>query len=285
MAEAVTHYKKTLPPHIHSGNCLAKRCWGQALALTPLFIAACFSGHAEILRILLISLVSGIAFDFLSAKFLEKKEKLQNGETVLMAILFSLLMPSKCPSEIVVLGMFFAIVGAKELFGGTGSYLLHPLLLARVFLQVSFPETMSEPMLFAASGNIWTLVAVGAGGGILLKQKQGYWETPILFSGICFICEVLFGGSMIPLTFFGGVLFTAIFLLADPAGMPLTRKGTAFFVSGAAFLSSRLGPGGFSIATVGYAVLLMNLLTPWLDVVFKPVPYKSKHRMLATYSL
>ena len=81
------------------------------------------------------------------------------------------------------------------------------------------------------------------------------------------------------------VLFTGFFLLAEPVGMPLTRKGTAVFVLGAAFLSSRLGPEGFSIAAAGYAVLSMNLLAPWLDIVFKPVPYKAKQKIRATYSL
>jgi electron transport complex protein RnfD len=283
VVEAAPHYKKTLPPHIHSGDCLAKRHWGQVLALAPLFIAACFSGHAEILSILLVCLVSAVAFEFLSAKLFRKKERLKNGETILIAALFSLLMPSKCPSEIVILGVFLAIVGGRELFGGTGSYLLHPLLLARAFLQISFPGAMNEPMLLAGGGNLWTLVAIVAGGGILLKQRQGYWETPVLFSAVCFICEPLAGGSAMPLAFFSGVFFTAIFLLADPVGMPLTRKGTALFAIGAAFLSSRLGAEGFSIAAVGYAVLFMDLLTPWLDVALKPVSYKTKHLTRATY--
>jgi Na+-translocating ferredoxin:NAD+ oxidoreductase RnfD subunit len=85
-----------------------------------------------------------------------------------------------------------------------------------------------------------------------------------------------------PLAFFSGVFFTAIFLLADPVSMPLTRRGTAFFAIGAALLSSR-GAEGFSIAAAGYAILLMNLLTPWLDIGLKPVPYKAIDPNKATY--
>ncbi len=283
MAEATLSYKTALPPHIHSADSLAKRNWGQTLALVPVFIAACFIGHAEILRVLLICLVSATAFEFMAAKLFKKKENLRGGEAVLVAALFALLLPSKCPSEVVILGVFMAVFVAKELFGGTGSYLLHPLLLARVFLQVCFPKVMSEPMLLAGDGNVWTLVALGIGGILFFMQKQGYWETPVLFMSACFICEALFGGRQMPLAFFSGVILTSFFLLADPVTLPLTRKGTTLFVLGAGFLSSRLGPEGFSIHSAGYAILSMNLLTPWLDVWLKPVPYKAKHALKATY--
>jgi electron transport complex protein RnfD len=143
MAEATLSYKTSLPPHIRSADSLARRYWGQVIALAPLFVAACFTGHAQILRVLLICLVSTIAFEFLASKFFQKKENLRNGEAVLAAALFALLMPPRCPSEVVILGVFVAVCVAKELFGGTGAYLLHPLLLARVFLQICFPRVMT----------------------------------------------------------------------------------------------------------------------------------------------
>jgi Na+-translocating ferredoxin:NAD+ oxidoreductase RnfD subunit len=284
VTEAKTFYRTALPPHVHSADSLAKRYWGQLIALVPVFVTACLMGPAEILRVFLICLVSTTAFEFLAAKLFRKKENLKNGEAVLAAALFSLLMPSRCPSEVVVLGVFMVVFAAKELLGGAGSYPLHPLFLARIFLQLCFPKVMSEPMLLVGGGSVWTLASFGLGGIILLKQKQGYWETPIFFMSVCFICEVLFGGQGTPAAFFSGVLLTSFFLLADPVTLPLTRKGTALFVLGAAILSSRLSPEGFSIRSVGYAVLLMNLLTPWLDVWLKPIPYKAKHSLKVTYS-
>jgi len=283
MAEVILSYKTGLPPHIRTADSLARRSWGQGIAMIPLFVSACFTGHAEILRVLLICLVSAIAFEFLAAKLFQKKEGLRSGEAVLAAALFSLLMPSGCSSEILILGVFMAVFVAKELFGGTGAYLLHPVLLARVFLQLCFPTVMSEPMLLAGEGSVWTLGALGIGGVLLLKQKQGYWETPVLFMSVCFICEALFGGREMPFAFFSGVLLTALFILADPVALPLTRKGTIFFALGAAILSARLSPEGFSIRSAAYAILLMNLLTPWLDLWLKPVPYQAKQALKATF--
>ena len=283
MAEVAASYKKTLSPHIRGEESLPKRFWGQVIALVPIFIAACLTRHAEILRILLICLVSAITFEYLAVKLFRKKENLRSGETVLTAALFSLLMPSRCPSEIVIFGVFVAVVAAREVFGGTGSYLLHPVLLARVFLKISFPKIMAEPMLLAGESHLGILVGIGLGAILLFRQKQNYWETPLLFIASCFIWEALMGGRAMPLAFFGSVLLTAFFLLADPVTLPLTRKGTRIFVLGTALLSSCLGGEGFSIRSAVYAILLMDLLTPWLDVWLKPVSHEAKQTLKATY--
>ena len=85
------------------------------------------------------------------------------------------------------------------------------------------------------------------------------------------------------IAFFSGVIFSAFFLLADPVTMPLTRRGTRVFVLGAALLSVLLGGEAFSIGMAAYAILLMDLLTPWLDVWLKPAPRRSKPVLKATY--
>jgi len=283
MAEGAVVYQKTLPPHIRGARSLPKRFWGQLIALIPLFIAACFTRHAEILRVLSVCLVSAVTFEIAAVKILSKKENLRNGETVLTATLFAFLMPSRCPAEIVILGVFMAVFVAQELFGGTGSYLFHPVILARVFLQISFPKIMGEPMLLAGEGHVGILIGISLGAIGLFKQRQGYWETPFLFMAVCFIWEVLFGGRETPLMFFSGVLFAAFFLFADPVTMPLTRQGTRIFVLGAAVLSASLGGEGFSIGTAACAILLMDLLTPWLDLWLKPVALKTKEMLKATY--
>ena len=103
-----TGYLQTqqLPPHIRSTDSLAKRFWGQGIALLPIFIAACFIGHAGILRVLLMCLVSVVSVEFLMAKLSGKKDNLHNGEAVITAALFSLLVPSRCASEIIIFGVF-----------------------------------------------------------------------------------------------------------------------------------------------------------------------------------
>ena len=268
---------KTLPPYIHSGRSVGKRCWGTVAALVPVFLIAAFLGRTELFRVLLLSLVSAVAFEFLGEKLFRKKDRIQNGESVLTAVLFSLLMPSKCPSEIIIFGNFLAVFIGKELFGGMGSYLFHPVLIARVFLQMSFSKILSaEPMLLVGDDREWIFGAFLLSGLIQRSQKKNYWEVPLLYMFVCFSGAALLRAEANPWALFNGVFLTAFFLLEDPVAMPMTKKGTMVFVLGAALLSLLAGRKGFSISVAGCAILLMNLLTPWIDIWIRPVSRGTK---------
>lgn len=261
----------TRAPHIHAADSVARRYWGQVAALMPAVLTACFFWKIEFLRVLLLCLISATAFELLGAKLFGKKDKLYQGEAILMALLTSILLPPRCPSEVVIFANFLSVLVAKDFFGGMGDYVFHPVLFARVFLQAGFPGLMAEPL--ALQGNVWMLAAIGVGGLILLRQGQGYWETPVLYGVLCLFSFFLRGqpeGDLQGLL--SGILLTAFFLLADPVAMPLTRSGTRLFVVGAASASVLLSPRGFSIVAAGFSILLMNLLTPWLDVWLRPAP-------------
>ncbi len=270
MLEVTGPYVDALAPHIYTRDSIPKRYWGQTAALAPVFLIACFTGKLELLRILLLCLVSAVAWEFLAAKFFDKKEHLKNGEAVLMAVLFALLMPPGCPAELIMLGNFPAVFLFKEAFGGTGSYLFHPVLLARALLQTSFPAIMTEPLILGSGDAGWVLGAFAASAILLLKQKQGYWETPALYAALCIAGMALRSTEVNPTVFSSGVLLASFFLLADPVPMPLTRKGTRVFVSGAALLTVLLGRQGFSVNAACYAILSMSVLAPWLDLWIRP---------------
>lgn len=275
-----------LAPHIHSPRSVAERYWKIAASLAPLFGILFFIQGAEILRFLLMSLVSAVAFEFLGSKLRFRKEHIANGETILGAAVFSLLLPSRCPSEVIVFGNFLAVFVARELLGGTGSSLFHPVLLARVFLQLSFPGIFNaEPLMLITTSPEWILGAMGACSVIALWWRTGCWEIPLLFIPPCFLFSVILGTFSTTLIFFSMTFFTAFFLLGVPVAMPLTRNGTRVFVLGAALLSVVFSDQGLSINAVGYAVLFMNLFTPWMDRVMKPVPYKRWNNLKATYDL
>ena len=138
-------------------------------------------------------------------------------------------------------------------------------------------------MLLAGEGNLWVLVSIGLGGVLLMSQKKGYWETPVFFIAVCTVFKILSGAHGITSAFFSGVLFTAFFLLADPVVLPLTRRGNMYFVLGAGILSSCLEAGSFSISAATCALLWMSLITPWLDVLIRPVTLKSQKFLKATY--
>jgi electron transport complex protein RnfD len=72
---------------------------------------------------------------------------------VVTAILFALCVPPLAPWWVALLGMFFAIVVAKHLFGGLGHNLFNPAMVGYVVVLISFPQQMTAwlpPLVLAA---------------------------------------------------------------------------------------------------------------------------------------
>lgn len=264
MGEPKETLSSIVAPHLHAADSVARRYWGRVAAFLPVFLASLFWGKAELLRLFLLSAVSAVAFEFLAAKFFRKGEKLYHGEAILVAGWIALLMPRGCPYEWVLAANFLAIVIAKECLGGMGQYLLQPAFFARVFLQEGFPSFIRDPLLL--EGGMWTGAALGLGILILIWQRQGYWEVPVLYGTVYFLTMILLGRwGEEPLRVFNGVLLISFFLLTDPVPTPLTRGGTGVFAAGAAFLTASMNHHGSFIPAAGVSIIFMNLLTPWID--------------------
>lgn len=263
-------FPRTPPPHIRSGDSLAKRYWFKSAALLPVLIAAVFFGRVDFLRILFLAVMGVTGFEWLSGGFFKNRTGLSNGEAVLTGLLFALLLPERCPSLLIVLGAFMAAFMISGCFGGLGSRLLNAAVFGRVFLDFGFPGAMTEPAVFLFAGDPWMFGAVLASAALFLIQQQIYFETPVYFTGIFLAGAALFGPSGTFLAAAGIGIFTACFLLTDPVTLPLSRQGTNLFAIGAAFLAAVLGLYGSAVTSIGYAILFMNCLTPWFDVRSKP---------------
>ncbi|CAH0533065.1 Ion-translocating oxidoreductase complex subunit D [Vibrio stylophorae] len=84
---------------------------------------------------------------------------LKDNSALLTGLLIGIAVPPLAPWWIVVIGSFFAIVIAKQLYGGLGQNLLNPAMVAYVVLLISFPVQMTtwlpaksimlEPLSFA----------------------------------------------------------------------------------------------------------------------------------------
>jgi Na+-transporting NADH:ubiquinone oxidoreductase subunit B len=68
-----------------------------------------------------------------------------------IALLFTLSLPSSIPLWQAALGMSFAIVMGREIFGGTGRNFLNPVLVGLAFLYVTYPRDM-------IGETVWTMV-------------------------------------------------------------------------------------------------------------------------------
>ena len=67
--------------------------------------------------------------------------------------IFALIMPPTVPWHVLTIGIIFAVMFTKEVFGGFGKNIFNPALAGRCFLYVCFPVALSATWAPAAGGN------------------------------------------------------------------------------------------------------------------------------------
>lgn len=102
------------------------------------FLAA---GIAHFLPMLLLALAVGGFWERIIAA---RRERPLEPGFILIALLFTLMLPGAAPFGHVVYGMSFAILLGKGIFGGDGKTFLSPALLGLALVQVSFPSASGE---------------------------------------------------------------------------------------------------------------------------------------------
>ena len=82
------------------------------------------------------------------------------------AILYALTMPPTVPWHVLVIGVVFAIVFAKEVFGGFGRNIFNPAISGRCFVYICFPVAMTSTWAPAAQGPLGALAQWSTAGGV-----------------------------------------------------------------------------------------------------------------------
>ena len=202
-----TWYTSEKPSPLHPSNSLSRIQWLQLLSLLPVSIAAVFNagcqylaalalnpnietsdlrssmvrglgvnfqdpgfydllvaGLAHLVPILLLALITGGVWERIIAD--KRKRPLEPGYIVI-ALIFTLLLPGAAPFSHVVFGMSFAIVVGKGIFGGEGKTFLSPALLGIAIVQISFPSA-------AGLHPLWNgLTGYGGSEAIALYHRGG----------------------------------------------------------------------------------------------------------------
>jgi electron transport complex protein RnfD len=122
-----------------------------------------------------------------------------------------------------------------------------------------------ESALLVESGTLFLLAAT------VFLLARGYlpWHVPLVYFAAFALPLVVTGGNVLYQVFAGALLLNLFFLASDPTSRPLGRTGLLVFAAGAGVLSFVVRTWGVGADGVGYAVLLMNLLVPWMDQSWK----------------
>lgn len=118
-------------------------------------------GFLSILPTVCISYIVGLGIEFASAQI--RGEEIQEGFLV-TGLLIPMIIPVDTPLWMVAVATAFAVIFAKEVFGGTGYNIFNVALVARAFLFFAYPANMSGDNAFVSTGAAFGYGPVAADG-------------------------------------------------------------------------------------------------------------------------
>ena len=95
------------------------------------FLEVFIFGFLAVLPKIIVSYVVGLGIEFTVAQW--KKEEIQEGFLV-SGMLIPLIVPVECPLWVIAVATAFAVIFAKEIFGGTGYNIFNVALITRAFM-------------------------------------------------------------------------------------------------------------------------------------------------------
>lgn len=135
----------------------------------PGFWMTFFFGFLSVLPQIIVSYVVGLGIEFIIAQY--KGHEIQEGFLV-SGILIPMIVPVDTPLWMIAVATAFAVVFAKEVFGGTGYNIWNVALIARAFLFFAYPSKMSGDQVFVRTSSTF-----GIGEGNVTDAFSG--ATPL----------------------------------------------------------------------------------------------------------
>lgn len=126
-------------------------------------------GFLAVLPKIIVSYVVGLGIEFVVAQW--KKEEIQEGFLV-SGILIPMIVPVDTPLWMIAVATAFAVIFAKEVFGGTGYNIFNVALVTRAFLFFAYPAAMSGDQVFVRTADTF-----GIGAGQVVDGFSG--ATPL----------------------------------------------------------------------------------------------------------
>ena len=296
--------KVMVSPHIHSGRSTAGIMRDVLIALLPATVAGAVIFGLRALLPVIVCVAACVGFEALFNFITKKDQTVGDLSAAVTGLLLALNLPANIPLWQCVIGSLFAIIVVKCLFGGIGNNLVNPAITARVFMIVAF-ESMAvaafpvdavasaTPMAAEKVPSLLTLFLGNYGGAIgetctlalilggiyLIARRVITWHIPVVFIGTVFVFSLFMEGfdvtTALSLVMAGGLFIGAIFMATDYVTSPSTAWGKVIFALGAGFITCLIRYFGNYPEGVSFAILFMNILTPYID-------QWTKHKVFAT---
>lgn len=296
-------------PHFHGKTTTSGIMRDVIIALIPAAIASVVFFGWKAVIILSVCVGSAVLSEFLFNIICKKKQTVGDLSAIVTGLLLALSLPASANVWHCIVGSVFAIIVVKCLFGGIGCNFANPAVTARVFLLIAFGSiaggtatqfasaeltSSATPLavLGGADGALPSLIdmLIGNRGGAigetcaialiigfiyLLIRRVISWETPIVFVATVFVASLIFKQDLTFATYQilgGGLLLGAIFMATDYVTTPINRIGKIIFALGCGIITVLIRFFGNMPEGVSFAILIMNILTPYIEKIGVPKP-------------
>ena len=295
-------------PHVRSKESIQSIMRDVIIALVPATAAGIYYFGLKALILIVAAIISAVFFEWLYEKITKKPVTINDLSAVVTGLLLAMNLPASAPVWVAIVGSAFAIIFAKQLFGGLGQNFINPALAGRAFLLASYPTEMTtwvvpnglaadaatyatplaqlkngtldaslgQLVLGQVGGTIGETCAIALiiGGIYLLYKHVISWKIPVIYIATVFILFAVLGrhGLRMPAQeiFAGGVMLGGIFMATDYASSPVTPKGQVIFAVGAGLLTYLIRTFGGYPEGVSYSILIMNCCVPLIERFTEP---------------
>ncbi|KPK62927.1 hypothetical protein AMJ83_09220 [candidate division WOR_3 bacterium SM23_42] len=168
-------------PHIRATRKTSLAMRVVTIALLPALIFATYLFGLRVLLITIISILFAVGCEALMQRMLGKKITIADGSAILTGLLLAFNLPPGVPWWLPAVGSAFAIIFAKQLFGGLGYNFINPALAGRAFLMASWPSLMTKEWLTPVGGTLSGIDGITTATPLsLLKNPANYGNPEII---------------------------------------------------------------------------------------------------------
>ncbi len=279
------------------------------MALMPALGVSIYIFGPRVVPLTAVCVGSCILFEYLCRRLMKRDNTIGDMSAAVTGLLLAMNLPVTAPYWMAVVGSFVAIVIVKQLFGGIGQNFANPAITARIVLMVGFPTinhwikpleydydavSSATPLVLAKKGEEipsyldmflgktggslgeTCALALLLGGLYLAARKIISLAAPLSFIGSLFILSWIAGDDPLYQILAGGVFLGAFFMATDYATTPITQKGKVVFGLGCGIITFVIRHFGSYPEGVSFSILLMNVLTPYIEELTRNKPFGAK---------
>ena len=285
-------------PHIRSEMTTAKIMGHVLIALCPALIASVIIFGIRALILTLVCVATAVIWERLCNIIMKRPNSVGDLSAAVTGMILAFNLPVTLPYWMAAIGTFVAIVVVKQIFGGLGHNFANPAIVGRIVLMLSFPAAMSNWVIpFYNKADVVTSATplvtgeasyrelfMGTVGGCLGEVSAfalllgGLYlfamdiispAAPLAFMGTVAVFSYAVGQDGLYQVLAGGVVLGAVFMATDYVTTPVTTKGKIIFGIGCGIITCVIRFWGSFPEGVSFSILLMNIVTPYIDMFTK----------------